>query len=190
MPLGLQAFGSGGRMDAATHLDRHEQDLKIALGDQLGLEIADVGIAENEILEIGMIDVDTADLEEAAGAVRMLDQRKDRERTRRIVATLPGDEIARTPAQKRRDGVGPERRPTSAPTAPSLTGSWLSGSSTSIRNMSVQMRKPRPASSSAPIMPASVMPNVSRTWAPHWRASFSRLASDSGSAEQSSVSTE
>ena len=42
-----------------------------------------------------------------------------------------------------------------------------------------------PASSSAPIMPASVMPNVSRTCAPHCRASFSRLASDSGSAEQS-----
>ena len=43
---------------------------------------------------------------------------------------------------------------------------------------------PSCAAASDPISPASLIPNTLKTLAPQLRASFSRLASDSGSAEQ------
>ena len=72
---------------------------------------------------------------------------------------------------------------TRLPVSPSFTGSRLFGSSTSMKYMSVQMRKPSPGLSSAPIIPASVMPKVSVRRAPQLRSILSRFAWETGSAE-------
>lgn len=72
----FQSLDRSRRIDAAPHFDRHHHDLEVAGGDQLGLEVADVGVAEDEILELRMIDVDAADLEETACAMGVFHQRK------------------------------------------------------------------------------------------------------------------
>jgi len=76
------------------------------------------------------------------------------------------------------------------PISPSGTDLPVSGSTTSMKYMSVQMWMPSWAALSAPMRPASLMPNTSNTSAPQKRPSFSRLAADSVSAEQTSFLTE
>src|SRR5271156_3597031 len=102
-----QRLDQGRRVDAAPYFDRQHHRLQVALGYQFGLEVADVEVAENEVFEFRVIDIDAADFEKAAGAMGVFDKRKDREWPGVIVAALPGDQVARTPAQEWRDIISP-----------------------------------------------------------------------------------
>src|SRR5438876_1050451 len=66
-------------------------------------------VAEHEVLEILVAEVHAAHLEEAGSAMRVADARKHREWAHTIVGFDIGDQIARAPAQERRDVVAPER---------------------------------------------------------------------------------
>ena len=68
---------------AAAHLDRQAQEVVAAFVQRLGTEVADLEVAEDEVLEVLVAEVDAAHLEEAARAVRVLDAREDRDTARR-----------------------------------------------------------------------------------------------------------
>ena len=53
-------------------------------------------MSEHEVLEVLVAEVDAADLEEAGGAVRVLDAREDREQPLAVVGFAVGDEVARS----------------------------------------------------------------------------------------------
>src|SRR5258707_7273359 len=81
--------GDRGHIDVPPGLDGDEQHLEVARRHQLGLEVRDMDVAEHEILELRVVEVDPADLEESGRAVRMLDQRKDRIGMTAVLAGAP-----------------------------------------------------------------------------------------------------
>src|SRR6185436_19384096 len=96
------------------HLDRQLEEIVAAFVQRLGTEVADLDGAEDEVLEVLVAEVDAADLEEAGGAMRVLDAREHRERACLfsfpfLVRLAVGHQIARAPAQERRDVVRLER---------------------------------------------------------------------------------
>src|SRR6186997_1908472 len=99
----------GGGIAAAAHFDRELEEVVAALVHRLGAEVADPDGAEDEVLEVLVAEVDAADLEEAGGAVGVLDAREHGERSRPVFGFAISHEIARAPAQERRDVVGLER---------------------------------------------------------------------------------
>ena len=103
---------------------------------------------------------------------------------------MPGHEIARAPAQKRRDGVGPERR------HHERANRTLLDRLTAVRIEHFDQEHIRPNAEAARGLVFSAhhagfghAERVPDLRAPLARK-LSRLASDSGSAEQSTVSTE
>ncbi|NJM91664.1 MAG: hypothetical protein HC861_02505, partial [Rhodospirillaceae bacterium] len=79
-------------------------------GDGLALEILHGGLLEHEVLEVAVVDVDAADLEEALGAQRVLEDREHRERIAAFPLRRHPHDVAGEPAQERRDRVRPQRR--------------------------------------------------------------------------------
>src|SRR5688572_19814977 len=103
--LGLELNSSCNLAGVASpaDLDRELEEVVAALVHRFGAEIADLGVAEDEVLEVLLAEVDAADLEEAGGAVRMLDARENRERPCPVLGFAISNEVARAPAQERRD---------------------------------------------------------------------------------------
>src|SRR5208282_6488449 len=91
------------RIDRALDLDENPDTFATGgrLGLQYRLEVEHVGIAEHEVFEVGVIDVDAANLEKPGGAIGVPDHRKkfgERPGTGRI--GYIADQIARIPAQE------------------------------------------------------------------------------------------
>src|SRR6266851_6532367 len=103
-------LAGAGLVDAAPELEREAQHVLVALRQRLAFEIIGRGGAKDEVLEFAVIDVDASDLEEAGGAMRVLDDRKDRKRSAAGPLRPIGDDIARQPAQKRGRVVGEQWR--------------------------------------------------------------------------------
>src|SRR5580704_6624488 len=70
-------LAGAGLIDAALELEREAQHVLVAPRQRLAFEIVDRGVAKYEVFEVAVIDVDAVDLEEAGGAMGVLDDRKD-----------------------------------------------------------------------------------------------------------------
>ena len=94
---------------AAPDLDMDAKHIQIFNGHRLAFEVVDRRQPKHQVFELAVVDVDAANLEKTAGALRVSHHRKHREwpRARHVVAQH--HEIAGHPAQERRDVVGVER---------------------------------------------------------------------------------
>ena len=95
---------------ATPNFDRNAQGVERAGLDRLDLEVANGVLAVHEILDVGLVDVYTADLEEPGRARAMADNRENREGPVSRPVINVGDVVTGIPAQERRNGIVPQRR--------------------------------------------------------------------------------
>ena len=112
----------------------------LGFGLQDRLKVEHVRVAEHHVLEFRMIDVDAAHFEKSGGAVGVPDHRKKVSETaaaRRVRGET--DQVAGIPAQKRCRMIGPERRDAQRADLAFGHGRPVSGSTTSMKYISVQI---------------------------------------------------
>src|ERR1700730_5375304 len=86
--------GRGLRIASALDLDEQAQRILASNGHRFAFEIVDHALAKQKVLELRVSDVHPLDLEEPAGAMRVADDRKDREWAIAARAGLAGNEIS------------------------------------------------------------------------------------------------
>ena len=100
-----------GPLEALPRLDEQAQDVEPGLGvEHLGLEVDDVPIEEHQVLELVVVDVHAAHLEEADRAPGVTHHRENRPGLIAAARARHADQVARVPAQERRDVVVEQRR--------------------------------------------------------------------------------